>query len=828
MNDILFPESIQAGDPVGGKARALADLRQSDVAIPPWFVVLPGADSPAGDALDDAIARLGASRFAVRSSGDGEDGAGHSFAGQFETFLSVDRDAIPEKIAAVRGSASSRRLGSYREAANVPARPATPPAVIVQKMIDPDTAGVAFSADPVTGRRDVCLVSAVRGTGDQLVSGDADADTWKVSRRGGDITGRKTVTATPVLTDAEVRRIAGTAAQLEKHFGRPQDMEWALRGSELFVLQSRPITALPDPPDEDEKEHRGALGIWDNSNIVESYAGITTPLTFSFALEAYEHVYRQFCRLMRVPRFRIDAGDATFKNMLGLIRGRIYYNLINWYRVLAMLPGFRINRAFMEQMMGVKEPMPDEVVASVEAELSAGRFRDALNLAATVFGLLWNHATLPRLTARFHHRLEEALAPPATPLEEMSGAALVDYYRRTEERLLTRWDAPLVNDFLAMIYFGVLRALCRKWLQDESGSLANQFVRDTGGITSLEPVTRIREMAEIVRGDDSLRAALEESSTSTADKVARLNDFPVFAQAFEAYLEKFGDRCLEELKLESVPLTDDPAMLLHSVRAFASRPPESDSNQSGDVETGLHSRLESMNPLRRLVFERVLRKTRHRVRDRENLRFERTRVFGLVRRIMLEIGDRLSAEGSLAHRRDVFYLELREVTGAFRGGEATPCFKRVVAERKAEFAAWRDGEAPPDRFETRGEPAGAAFLKSITPAPRADARGSTLTGTGCCAGIVRGRVRVVTEPASAELRQGEILAARQTDPGWVMLFPLAAGLLVERGSLLSHSAIVAREMGLPAVVSLPSLTDWIRTGDFVELNGETGVVRKLK
>ena len=101
--------------------------------------------------------------------------------------------------------------------------------------------------------------------------------------------------------------------------------------------------------------------IWDNSNIVESYCGVTTPMTFTFALRAYESVYREFCGLMRVPESRVAASDAVFGNMLGLVRGRVYYNLINWYRVLAMLPGFKFNRAFMEQMMGVKEPMPDAV-----------------------------------------------------------------------------------------------------------------------------------------------------------------------------------------------------------------------------------------------------------------------------------------------------------------------------------------------------------------------------------------------------------------------------------------------------------------------------------
>ena len=630
-----------------------------------------------------------------------------------------------------------------------------------------------------------------------------------------------------MLTDSKVRRIALTAARLEDHFGCPQDIEWAIHGGDLFVLQSRPITALPQPAT-DQDTDLGRLGIWDNSNIVESYAGVTTPLTFSFALRAYEHVYRQFCRLMHVPRSRLESGDATFRNMLGLIRGRIYYNLINWYRVLAMLPGFRINRSFMEQMMGVREPMPDEVVDSVESELSGGRFRDALNLAATVFGLLWNHFTLPRRSARFHRRLEEALAPTPTPLARMSGTALVEYYQRTEAKLLTRWDAPIVNDFFAMIYFGVLRSLCRKWALDESGALANKLVRNTGGMTSLEPVSRIRAMAELIRHEPELRSLLDESSPSTDRIGERLEQFPAFASALDAYLEKFGDRCLGELKLESVSLTEDPGVLLRSISAIARRPPDPAPTPSGKEEEESRMALASMNALQRFVFQRVLRRARRHVRDRENLRLERTRVFGLVRRIMLELGDRMVMEAALTDRRDVFYLELEEVSEYFLSAPGRPPFQRLVKERKAEFASWRAGAAPPDRFETRGPPNDDVVLMTAISDAQPGQQGSVLAGTGCCAGIVRGRVRLVTDPATAILREGEILAARQTDPGWVMLFPLAAGLLVERGSLLSHSAIVSREMGLPAIVSLPSLTEWITTGDLVELDGTTGMVRKLE
>ena len=152
-------------------------------------------------------------------------------------------------------------------------------------------------------------------------------------------------------TAVEIAALARRSAAL---FGQPQDIEWAIEGGRIYLLQSRPITTLRNLPDPD-----GVLNIWDNSNIIESYSGVTTPLTFSFARSVYEGVYRQFCRILRVPERKIAANDHTFSRMLGLIQGRVYYNLLNWYRVLALLPGFTVNRRFMEQMMGVRESLPD-------------------------------------------------------------------------------------------------------------------------------------------------------------------------------------------------------------------------------------------------------------------------------------------------------------------------------------------------------------------------------------------------------------------------------------------------------------------------------------
>jgi pyruvate,water dikinase len=272
-------------------------------------------------------------------------------------------------------------------------------------------------------------------------------------------------------------------------------------------------------------------------------------------------------------------------------------------------------------------------------------------------------------------------------------------------------------------------------------------------------------------------------------------------------------------------------MLLGAIGRAAASPATSTPGERADFRRDAERRAFAAlrgHPLRRWVFGKVLDQARGRVRDRENLRFERTRVFGRVRRIFLELGRRFTALGWLDDARDVFFLETHEALGVVEGTATSVSLRALVAARRSEFAGYSAATAPPDRFETHGMVHhGRQWEQAAVAAATPLAGGEQRSGTGCYPGVVRGTVRVVRDPREAELRPGEILVAERTDPGWVMLFPAAAGLLVERGSLLSHSAIVARELGIPAVVSIPGLTQWLTTGDTVEMDGRAGTITRV-
>ncbi|MFL5563054.1 MAG: PEP/pyruvate-binding domain-containing protein [Gemmatimonadaceae bacterium] len=847
---VIWPHDGADAATLGGKAGALASLRRSGVAIPAWFVVAPGAGAVAGweETVVAAVRQLAPNGepVAVRSSAAGEDGVEHSYAGQLESYLFVAAADVPARVRDVWTSVESARVAAYRIERRITGSSA--PAVLVQRMVNAERSGVAFSADPVTGRRGRCVVAAVFGLGTALVSGADDADSLVVERAG-TIVERRTATKSvahrrnpagdvvevpltaddatrPVLSDNEARAVAALARRSALHFGAPQDIEWAIEDDELYLLQSRPITSLAALGDPD-----GVAALWDNSNIAESYGGVTTPLTYSFARYVYEEVYRQFLSIVGVPAETIDANGDSLRRMIGLVRGRVYYNLYSWYRALALLPGFRLNQRFMEQMMGVRDGLPESLAAELASSSRGARWGDALGVARMGWRLVAANLRIDSSVREFHERLERALAGEGVPLSDMRPDEIVAHYRRLERELLRNWDAPLLNDFFAMIHFGALRKLAAKWCGDAAGTLQNDLVAGDGSIVSAEPARRIREMGLLAAADP---AAIEQLTSGNVDAaLAAVRRNPALAERYDDYLARFGDRCLDELKLETETLDDDPSLLLDAIgRAAASKATATATERAdfrADAERRAFAALRG-RPVRRWLFGKILRQARGRVRDRENLRFERTRVFGRVRRIFLELGKHFATLGLIDAPRDVFYLEVNEALGAVEGTATSINLRALVEARRSEFEKYSATAAPPDRFVTRGMVhQGKQWEQQAASAamPIEGGGGELRTGTGCYPGVVRGAVRVVRDPRDAGLRPGEILVAERTDPGWVMLFPAASALLVERGSLLSHSAIVARELGIPAVVSIGGLTQWLKTGDVVEMDGRAGTVRRV-
>jgi phosphohistidine swiveling domain-containing protein len=815
---ILFPGDVPLPPDAGGKARALDRLARAGFNPPAFFVLLPSAFDQAGlmeteaQPLVDALKTLGPGPFAVRSSGAQEDGAEHSHAGQFLSLLNVPADDVKTAAHKVWESGHAGSVSDYRDARGLhDVDPA--PAIIVQIMIAADSAGVAFSADPVSGLRHHAVVSAIAGLGDQLVSGAEDGETWLIDTQQASIL--SSPEAKPVLSATQALAVADLLVRVEQAFNRPQDIEWAYLGDVLHILQARPITTPLKAPAKADDE----LLVFDNSNIVESYPGLVTPLTYAFAQYAYARVYRAFVRMVGVREEVIAAHAPVFENMLARVDGRVYYNLGNWYRALALLPGFAINRAHMETMMGVSEPLPEEVTANIgPGEVSGfARWREYGRMARAAFGLLGQALRLKTTIKDFYNRLNDAIGPGSLDHETANLTELAVEYRRIEASLLDRWDAPIVNDFLCMMAFGASRTMMERWFGQAGLDLHNQVMIGQGDIISAEPAQRIAAMGAMVRQIDGLAEQLRAQGPDAMDA------HPELRQAFDSYLEKFGERCTQELKLESITLDEDPSSLVAAVAAAASRP--SDGDASRDASTASFATVAKGKPIRGFVARKLVNWAKARVRDRENLRFERTRIFGRARRVFLAMGRELTALGHLDDPRDVLFLTVNELLGAIEGFSPTQNLRGLVKLRQAEMASSADRPDPPERLSVRGAAINVGTrIETATLMSEDEDVAVSRSGTACSAGVVTAKARVIDDPSTQSLDHGDILVARHTDPGWIAVFANASAIVVERGSLLSHSAIVAREMGIPCVVALKNATRWIEDGETITVNGATGEV----
>ena len=826
---------------MGGKATALAKFGMAIDNIPDWFVVsYKGFNLETKQIIDIAKKEIEErlkefneeSYFAVRSSAGNEDSAENSFAGQFDTFLYVKKADVLDKVLEVYKSVFSERIEAYRKENNI--KEIMVPSVIVQKMVNSEKAGVAFGANPVNSNIKEVLVTAVYGLGSSLVDGVATSDTYIIKNNEIEkniakkdfchvLENEKVVQKeveenlinSQVLTDEEIFEVKELVKKSSEYFGRYQDIEWAFENGKLYLLQSRPITTIGN-------NKNGKLNVFDNSNIVESYGGITTPLTFSFIRMVYEAVYIELCKIFKVEQEKIEMNSAMFKNMLALIDGRVYYNLYGWYGLLSMFPGLGNNKKFMEQMMGVKESLPDDLFPVPEAT-----FKDKIGLLNTGLGLLGGFFKIRKMTNKFYDRLNVALEDK--DIENMDLYELHDYYYDLENQLLHKWDAPLVNDFLAMIFYGRLKQQCRDLFDNDGDLIHNDLLCDEGGIISSEPAKRIKAMAKQIKDNDELIALLENDDILFIQK--GLPKYPEFYKMLNEYLDKFSDRCLQELKLETLTLKENPRSLYSSIATFAKRIKNVNVEDIDEKENRIRAENKvkeklKYKPIQKAKFNFILKQARYTVKNRENLRFERTRLFGRIRELFLRIGYILTSMNVIEEKRDIFYLEVDEILFYIDGKSTTNNLKELIKIRKQEYQKYNN-TAPDERFYSYGAVnIGNNFKREKTnvATDTQDAK-FELKGIGASPGIVKGKVRVITNPANAKLEQGEILVAEYTDPGWIMLFPAASGILVERGSLLSHSAIVSRELGIPAIVGITNLIQTLKDGDEVEFDGTTGIVK---
>ncbi len=774
----------------------------------------------------DAVRRLNAPLLAARSSALSEDGRDSSYAGQFESILDVDPRNAGEAVARCWLAYFKPGLARYRLGQGGPGGRGM--AVLLQEMVRPSFSGVAFSVDP-RGDMGSILIDAVPGRSENLMRGETAPERWSVERRSLRARLEQARAEGRVLDDRLAARLARLCLRAEGALGTWVDFEWAYDG-EFRALQARPITALP----------RGPLRMLDNGNIVESYPGISSPLSFSFARHAYSAIFANLTRRIGLGRGVSARRGESPRPMIERFMGRIYYDLQAWYDMYSRLPLASRFIPLWEKMMGI----PPTFSRPAERTSPAGRLaeleRSLLILTRTLIEFARMPSSAAALLARFD-RTEAAFLKAFS--RDMDSAKLKSAYLELCRRMLDGWELTLLNDGYAFIGAALARKAIRAVVGGVRASeVFNGLLCGFKGVESMEPLRGVLRMAGIISFSPALTA---RALAAPGEKAVRLEVPPDcgtrelsaaddFNAALETYLARYGARSPEELKLETPSYAEAPWILIGRVGAYAAAGLIAEDMQ--ERERAVRVRVEaSLNPgwkafLLKPIVRAAIRMAGRAIAFREASRMARGRFFRMARMVFIAAGRRLAEAGRLDQAEDVFYLEEDEVLDALDLDPRTADLRTMIARRRDADKPFHGIEAP-ERVLWKGdlEDAQAWFLSvSDKGMPgRLPSDSDAVRGLGCSPGRARGMVLVVSDPETVLDAKGRILVARSTDPGWIFIMAEAAGLIVEKGSLLSHSAIVGRELGLPTIVGAEGVLEAFRTGDTVEMDGATGEARIL-
>jgi len=737
----------------------------------------------------------GAKEFAVRSSAIDEDSAGLSFAGMMESYLNVGADDdLAAYIKKCWLSCFSVRAMEYR-AQNGGISPKLCAAVIVQEMAAPDFSGVMFTVNPHTNNPDEVYISTVRGLGEGLVSGEKDSEDYVIDLLG------EPVSKGGGLSDQTLRELARQAWLIEDSYAikRGCDIEFALCGGRIVILQCRPIAALPF------LNKRLPRTILDNSNIIESYSGVTTPLTFTFAQEVYGKIYHQTLRSFFIGEDVIAAVDDDLNHMLCFFENKIYYNLNSWYKMTSLYPRYEQNKKYMEKMMGVKTPLKETTAQSNR------------RLAKIYVRFLYKMLRMKRDSKRFLRRFEAVTAPYAnSDLAGKTTAEALAVYDELEREILTDFTTPITNDMGAMVFFGLLTDSLKKHGVPDGEGLLSDILSRQGNVESAEQTAELLAIVEEIKRDPKLKKQFEDGTFS-------LDDGSAAAARLNRYIDRFGARCMDELKLETVTMRENPAFLFKTIQSYLKieQPPAPHEPPGKGRESEITA---CYHGLGKLYIRQLIRITKYFIRNRESLRLRRTYIYAIVRSIYLRVGKNLEAEGQIDRCRDVFFLEKGEIAQIAAG---KPCgdLREKIERRRHAYEENKTKEVF-ERMVFYGDVTRENMLPIFSAQETEDSDG-VLRGTPGGGKAVEGVVKLVTEPADADIN-GHILMAKRTDPGWTVLFPMAKAIIIERGSVLSHSAVIAREMGIPLVVGVRGLTAKVPDGASVRVDGVNGTVTVLE
>jgi len=781
-----------------------ADIRHSIEATP-----IP---DDAADAIAAEVARLGDDvAFAVRSSATAEDLPTASFAGQHDSFLNITgRAEILRHVSRCWASLLTERAVSYRRRNGIDHR-SVEMAVVVQRMVLPQAAGVLFTADPVTSNRRVAVVEASHGLGEALVSGSVNPDVYRV--RDGEVIARSIADEAraaaaspageahvlgveaarreqPALTDAQVLDLVQLGRRIEAHFGCPQDVEWCLVDGGFQIVQSRPITTLFPIPRAGDGENHVYVSVGHGQMM-------TDPM-----------------RPLGLSMFQLTAGPP-----MHAAAGRLFVD------VTARLAA-PATRAGLLDVMWRSDPLIGDALQSI---LDRGDFvptvddRIGASPAAPQPPIDPDPSLIPELIAR----TEASIADLKRTITSASGPELFDFVLADIQELKRLLFDPQNHQ---AIMAGIEATW---WLNDHLGAwlgeknAADALTRSAPGNITSEMGLALLDVADAIRPHPEVVSFLERVEDDRfLDEMGDLDGGAEARSAIAAWLDRYGMRCVGEIDITRPRWSERPSTLLPvilgNVRNFARgagrRRLEAGHQEARTKEQELLQRLRALPDGERKAGDtkRMVDRLRTFIGYREYPKYGIVCRYFVYKHALMDEADRLVRRGVLRDREDAFHLTFQEFHEAARTDHVD---HELLDRRRAEFRSY-EALTPPRVLTSEGEAVAGTYRRDDLPA-------GALVGLAVSAGTVEGRARVVLDMAGASLEPGDIMVTTHTDPSWTPLFVTVAGLVTEVGGLMTHGAVIAREYGLPAVVGVEHATRLIPDGQRIRLDGTHGYVEIL-
>ncbi len=777
---------------------------------------IEGADVPddLAAAITRSIARLGEeAAYAVRSSSTAEDLPTLSFAGQQDSYLNVSGSAaILEHVSRCWASLFTERAVTYRVRNGFDHR-AVRMAVVVQRMVFPEAAGVLFTADPVTSNRKVASVEATFGLGEALVSGLVNTDLYKV--RDGEVLS-KTVASKqrafrasptggtreeaidperqeqPALTDVQIVRLGQLGRQIEAHFGRPQDIEWCLAGDDFEIVQSRPITTLfPIPSAGDQANH---------IYVSVGHAQMMTDAMKPLGLSVWQ---------LTTPREMYESG------------GRLFVDV-------AMGLASPATRAGLLETFGRGQPMIGEALKTI---VERGDFIPSLpnggaaEVPSTVAPTPIE--TDPAIVTELIGQNQDSIATLKHDIGTQSGSALFDFILADFQELKRILFDPRSHQVFmsAMEASWWLNDHLLEWLGERSAadtltqSVPHNITSEMG-LALLDVADVIRPFPEVV---DFLHRVDDEGFL---DDMAGLAGGQKARDALQAFLDRYGMRCVGEIDITRPRWSERPTtlvpLILGNIKNFEAGAGERRFEQGRrEAEARERELLERLRGLpdgeaKAEETKRKIDRVRTFIGYREYPKYGMVSRYFVYKQALLREAERLVQAQVLAEKEDIFYLRLQELHEVVRSGQIDD---QLIAQRKEEFRSFQ-ALTPPPVLTSDGEAVSGTYRRHNLP-------GDALVGLAVSAGTVEGRARVILDMGDARLEVGDILVTAYTDPSWTPVFPTIGGLVTQVGGMMTHGAVIAREYGLPAVVGVDQATRLIPDGRRIRVNGTDGYVEIL-